>query len=496
MKGEITLAIQVPRVRVSDAPPVAPQVSGASTSITAFLGHSSWGPVGQSVLCTSWEEYKRVFGGLFKDYMLGYAVRAFFNNGGSLARITRVVHYSDATDKTTKTSKAASVNLNNDDVEPVPVVTLNAKYDGKYGEDIKVTVENSTNVDYDLIVKYKGVIVERYTKLTPDNIIDRLKSSAYLGEPTSVSTTETPKNVIDAPLTGANEGMTSITETDFVGDPGEGTGMYSLDNFAVDLLAIPDKISSSLANSALTYAEGRGDIFVVVDVPKGTVYSEVPELKTNIAVTDYGSIYYPHVRITDPLATGADTTKLIPPSGFVCGCFSRNDTQRGVWKAPAGMEMYLVDAIGLEYDIDDTKQSILNPIGINCLRVFGSVVIWGSELIDVNSQYANVNGKRFQIYIKKSLKNNFRWVVFEPIDEKILGPTGKIEVSSEAWLETLDKDSRGGPFDHEAGVIYNVKADFENNPKASRDSGKVQIDVSYSQKGVAKDINFSVGLSK
>lgn len=494
MKGEIRLAVQVPGIRVTDAPPVTTQVSGVSTSIASFFGHAPWGPIGVSILCNSWEEYKRIFGGLCADYLLGYSVREFFNNGGSLARITRVVHYTDVTDKTTKTSTASSIPLL--DALGAHSVTLNAKYDGVKGDNIKISIEDSTSTDYSLFVKYNGIIVERFIGVTQSNISSMLEESDYLGTPSDIASDITPVNIADAPLTGGDDGTTSIAEADFVGDSGEATGFYSLDNYEVDLLSIPDMCSSTLFNSALTYAESRGDMFVVVDVPIETEPAEVGAYMFSLLSSECGAVYYPHVRITDPLASGVSKTKLIPPSGFVCGVYARNDNLRGIWKAPAGVEAYLVDSIGLEYDIDDKKQSTLNPIGVNCLRVDGSVVIWGSELADINSPYANVNGKRFQLYLKKTFKKNYRWVVFEPIDEKILGPTGRIEVSANAWFDALDKDSRGGPFDHEAEVVYSIKADFENNPKFARDSGRVQIDVSYRQKGVAKDVNFSVGLSK
>jgi hypothetical protein len=62
----------------------------APTSITAFLGHVPQGPVNAPVKTRSFAEFQARFGGLSMDYPLTYAVRQFFENGGSEALIVGV----------------------------------------------------------------------------------------------------------------------------------------------------------------------------------------------------------------------------------------------------------------------------------------------------------------------------------------------------------------------------------------------------------------------
>ena len=70
----------------------------------------------------------------------------------------------------------------------------------------------------------------------------------------------------------------------------------------------------------------------------------------------------PWVTIVDPI-----TSKRLsaPPSGFVAGV-SRNDVNRGVWKAPANEVVNL--GIGFERSVTAGVQETLNQRGINCLR--------------------------------------------------------------------------------------------------------------------------------
>src|SRR4029077_537860 len=62
------------------------------------------------------------------------------------------------------------------------------------------------------------------------------------------------------------------------------------------------------------------------------VDNEIPQLRVGL-VNDHSAIYWPRLVI----ATNG-TTKTIDPSGSIAGLMSRIDANRGVWKAPAGLE--------------------------------------------------------------------------------------------------------------------------------------------------------------
>ena len=64
---------------------------GVSTSIASFLGATVRGPSNKAILITSFDEFKRVFGGALDKEPLFYTVRSFFDNGGSACYVVRVV---------------------------------------------------------------------------------------------------------------------------------------------------------------------------------------------------------------------------------------------------------------------------------------------------------------------------------------------------------------------------------------------------------------------
>jgi len=59
-----------------------PPVERAATAVTAFVGRALKGPVEQATTISSFDEYQRVFGGLWQPSTLSYAVEQFFENGG------------------------------------------------------------------------------------------------------------------------------------------------------------------------------------------------------------------------------------------------------------------------------------------------------------------------------------------------------------------------------------------------------------------------------
>ena len=68
---------------------------------------------------------------------------------------------------------------------------------------------------------------------------------------------------------------------------------------------------------------------------------------------------------------------------MVAGVIARTDSERGVWKSPAGIEATLRGVSDLTVNLTDLQNGDLNPLGINCLRVMGvaGMVVWGSRTL-------------------------------------------------------------------------------------------------------------------
>jgi phage tail sheath protein FI len=69
---------------------VSHPITGVATSITAFIGSALRGPTDTPGSVNSFADFERLYGGLWTQSTLGYAVQQFFLNGGSQALIVRV----------------------------------------------------------------------------------------------------------------------------------------------------------------------------------------------------------------------------------------------------------------------------------------------------------------------------------------------------------------------------------------------------------------------
>jgi hypothetical protein len=63
---------------------------GLRTDVAGFTGVAARGPLDEPVRLTSWRQFESAFGGLDTDAFLGYAVKAFFENGGRVCWVVRV----------------------------------------------------------------------------------------------------------------------------------------------------------------------------------------------------------------------------------------------------------------------------------------------------------------------------------------------------------------------------------------------------------------------
>ncbi len=121
-----------PGVYVQEIPSGVRTITGVATSITAFIGRALRGPTDEPITINSYGDFERIFGGLWIDSRLGYAVRDFYLNGGAQAIIVRLYHGPPTT------SAAASRTRTPIDLDSL---TLEARYPGSWGENLRVTID-------------------------------------------------------------------------------------------------------------------------------------------------------------------------------------------------------------------------------------------------------------------------------------------------------------------------------------------------------------------
>ena len=188
--------------------------------------------------------------------------------------------------------------------------------------------------------------------------------------------------------------------------------------------------------------------------------------------------YFPRVRLADPLQN--NRLRSFPASGLIAGLWARTDAQRGIWKAPAGIEARLRGVQALDYVLSDPENGVLNPLGLNAIRtfpVFGTVA-WGARtLVGADafaSEWKYVPVRRIALYIEESLYRGTQFVVFEPIDEPLWA---QIRLAVGSFMNRLFRQGAfQGATPQEA---YFVRCDSSTTTQADIDLGIVNIHVGF-----------------
>ncbi len=123
-----------PGVYVQELPSSVHTITGVSTSIAAFIGRATQGPVDSPQLCLSYSDFDRIFSSDTTLSDMPRAVSLFFLNGGTTCYVTRIVKSGAAL--------PAMVTLKN--IAKKDVLRITAISDGAIGNTIRVSVSYST----------------------------------------------------------------------------------------------------------------------------------------------------------------------------------------------------------------------------------------------------------------------------------------------------------------------------------------------------------------
>lgn len=271
-----------------------------------------------------------------------------------------------------------------------------------------------------------------------------------------------------------------------LGNEDSKTGMYALlDVDLFNILVIPrtaqftETQAKAIINAATALCE-KCRAFYLIDPPKEKVaYSSIKDWVNGLATNKNTAVFFPRIQIADPL----DGFRLrdIPASAAIAGIFARTDSERGVWKAPAGIDAVVRGAQALTYKLTDKENGVLNVEGINCIRTFPvyGTVVWGArtrrgadQLADTEWKYIPV--RRLALFLEESLYRGTQWVVFEPNDEPLWS---QIRLNIGAFMNNLFKQGAfQGKTPKEA---YFVKCDSETTTQYDIDRGIVNIVIGF-----------------
>jgi phage tail sheath protein FI len=287
--------------------------------------------------------------------------------------------------------------------------------------------------------------------------------------------------------------------SDYLGSQDARTGIYALETVDLfNLMSIPPDVPDaatgtpprlSLYPVAAKYCRDRR-AFLIIDPPaQWTTYWKQGK-PASIKIGDLGSygpegenaaVYFP------------DLTAGRAPSGALAGIYGRTDIARGVWKAPAGTADGGISGSGLQLNMTDAQNGMLNPQGINALRTFpafGSVV-WGARTLKgadaIASDWKYVPVRRLALHIEESLYRGTQWAVFEPNDEPLWA---SLRLNVGSFMNNL---FRKGAFQGKsAGDAYYVRCDASTTTQNDIDLGIVNVIVGFAPLKPAEFVILSI----
>jgi phage tail sheath protein FI len=489
------MAYQRPGVYVQETlNPIAPVLGPSSDSVAAFVGANDRGPTSPS-LVTSWSQYVNQFGSwnTTASNDLPIAVYMFFANGGSQAYVNRVVGTSAAVATRTLTDRAGT---------PLNTLTIQSKNAGTWGNNINISVVNSTVTGYiDLVVYYNGStdadIVERFTDITmvstdsryaPTVINSLSRYIVAIDQNSATAGSNKNPSVISNQSLASGANGSSITSSQI------SASLEEFDTVPQSLvLNVPGYTDATVVNIAIAYAETRDDVFVVVDGVNDTVANQLT-LAASYTASSLAAVYYPRLVISDPtLGVGASaaSAKIVGPGGAVVGLMASTDASRGVFKAPAGLTARLAGAVSVPA-LTNAELDSLNSAGapVNAIRfISGSgIVVMGSRTIKTGYVDRYVPVRRTLIYLRKAVVDLTQFAIFEPNDPSLWR---RIDASLSSFLTNFW--SQGGLRGNTPAEAFFVKVDAENNTQATIDNGEVNIEIGVALQRPAEFIIIKIG---
>ncbi len=516
----MSVTTSYPGLYIQELPSSVHTITAAPTSITVFVGYTHPFKTtpqffNQAIEVDDFTSFENAFGGLFASDSipldLPYAVQQFFLNGGAQAYIVALPPGGAANPLAPPTATLGQIVFTGrEPVDPSHALTVTVS---NISPDVaqstaSVPIASTDTSVADLTVTYGTSQAETYRKVSLNPTVPGSTAGQTKPNPNYIETriNGVSSLVSVSPAGGASAGAnfsygqypaatstvlsnpTSATPAAAVFNPPDFNAVFqvdtSLDKVPIfNILVVPGVSDFGVLSEAVAFCE-RKRAFLIVDPPINDVADPLVDPTATLIEDELfpsstnAAVYFPYVESFD--SAGAPVP--LAPSGFVAGIYSKIDSSRGVWKAPAGLETTLTNASGVvpSGKVTDTRAGILNNAGVNCIRTFANLppVVFGARTLASTNpafqQWKYVPVRRMALFLEQTLLANLGWVVFEPNDEPLW-----LAITSSITAFMLTLFHQGAFQGQKTTDAFLVKCDSSTTTQTDIDNGRVNILVGF-----------------
>ena len=470
-------------------------IKRAATAVTAFVGRTLKGPVNQPIAIGSFDDYQRVFGGLWQPSMLSYALEQYFQNGGGDALVVRVCNGGHAPTLRLPAGLAA--------------LTLIGLWPGTR-EFLRASV------DYDGIAEAEtdrfNLVIQRIRAPGSEFIEDQeifRRVSIHSAAERGVAAVLTGSRLVrargilprqrpelthgTAPAAAAGYVMSNndgddgdtLTNYDIIGNAKSGSGLFALQGAeAFNFLCVPPlardvDIGLPALLVALRACRQR-QALLLVDPPAAWINAAtaIDALRNWPLYSEDAAMFYPRVLAFDRLR---GRNEVFGSAAAAAGLLARLDRSGPVWSdAETKEEALLRPALRGASSTSDLDHVRLSQAGVNLLqsarvaaRALPPPRISLRTLVveaAARSDWRELAIRRLALFIMNSIERGTRWVIYEKS-----GPALWARVSSQIteFFEALEQE--GAFVGQSAHEKYFVICDERLNDAGQVAAGRFQL---------------------
>lgn len=461
-------------------------IAETPTAVTAFVGRCLRGPVNRPVRIAGFNEFQRVFGGLWQPSTLSYAVEQYFENGGHSAIVVRVANGARCC---TIELPAGRETLVLEALAPGTREFLRAAvdYDGIGDNEAdcfnlvvqRVRTPGSEHIEDQEIYRRLSVdpdSARAVAAVLAESELARVAGPLPAARPDPTPRSD-PRGIAGYVLSGsdADDGA-PLTDYDIIGSAARGTGIFALDaadgfNFlCIPPLARDTDLGASTLLVANRYCrDRRALLFVDPPVAWDSAARALAEMRHWPLPSDSACMFFPRLLGYDKLR---GRFEVFAPSGAVAGALSRASEHWPVWASACAEEAIVRPGLKLACGVDDEQRARLAAAGVNAVQAVRragrddpracTLAGPGAAFPDWRSLAA----RRLALLAVNSIERGTRWMVFEPNEPSTWR---RAERQVRDFLGALEE--RGAFAEREPGDRWFVVCDERVNRERHREQG-------------------------